>query len=133
MNKMTKPWVQKGCLAWDDVTGAALDPVDVRRARLEEIEFSLRKGVYTKVSRTDAIRRGIRFLRTRWVDVNKGDAVNTNHRSRFAAMEFNAHRIDGLFTSTPPLKALKLLIWCTATMLDKFKEEEDIIMVNDVA
>ena len=57
-----------------------------------------RKGVFTKVSRTDAMRRGIRTLRTRWVDVNKGDAVNTNHRSRFVAMEFNAHRIDGLFT-----------------------------------
>ena len=53
----------EGCLAWDDVTGAALDPVVVRRARLEETEFSHRKGVYTKVSRTDAIRRGIRFLR----------------------------------------------------------------------
>ena len=86
----------EGSLARDDVTGAKLDLVEMRRARLKEIEFIHKKGVHTKISRTDAIRKGIRILRTRWVDVNKGDRVNTNHRSRFVAMEFNNQRIDGL-------------------------------------
>ena len=50
-------------LAWDDVTGVALDLVVIGCARLIETEFLHKKGVYTKISRTEAIRNDIRFLR----------------------------------------------------------------------
>ena len=121
--------------AWDDVTGAALDPKEVQRACLKEIEYIHRKGVYQKIRRQDALKKGIKILRTRWVDVNKGDSINTNHRSRFVAMEFNTSKVDGLFASTLPLEALKMLISCAATQAgDSVKEEEDqVMMVNDVA
>ena len=121
--------------AWDDVTGAALDPKEVQRARLEEIEYIHRKGVYQRIRRQDALKKGIKILRTRWVDVNKGDSINTNHRGRFVAMAFNTSKVDGLFASTPPLEALKVLISCAATQAgDSVKEEEDqVMMVNDVA
>ena len=52
-----------GRLAWDDVIGVALDFVVVRFARLIETQFIHKKGVYTKISRTEAIRIDIRFLR----------------------------------------------------------------------
>ena len=75
-------------IAWDDVTGALLDPREVRKARVKEVDCLDEKHMYTKISRAEAQRRGIKILRTRWVDVNKGDAINPNHRSRFVAMEF---------------------------------------------
>ena len=60
-------------MAWDDVIGALLDPREVRKARLKEVGYLHEKHVYTKRSRAEAQRRGIKILRTRWVDVNKGD------------------------------------------------------------
>ena len=42
--------------------------------------------------------------------------------------------MNGFFASTPPLEALKLLISdATTRTSDTFKEEEKVIMVNDVA
>ena len=97
-------------IAWDDVIGALLDPREVRKAQLKEVDYLHEKHVYTKISRAEAQRRGIKILPTRWVDVNKGDAINTHHRSRFVAMEFITTKLDGLFASTPPLETFKLLI-----------------------
>ena len=91
------------------------------------------KQVYRKVFRVDAKRRGIPILRTRWVDIDKGDDHEHKCRSRFVAMEFNTQKVNGLYASTPPLK---LLISDVATRTsDTFKEEEEekVIMVNDVA
>ena len=36
-------------VAWDDVTGAALDPDCVRQAREEEIQYARKKNVWTKL------------------------------------------------------------------------------------
>ena len=59
-------------VAWDDVTGSPLDPKEVQRARLREMQYIQSKQVYRKVLRADAKRRGIPILRTRWVDIDKG-------------------------------------------------------------
>ena len=89
--------------------------------------------VYRKVLRADAKRRGIPILRTRWVDVDNGDDHEHNYRSRFVAMEFNTQKLNGLHASTPPLEALKLFISGAATRTSDTFEEEEVIMVNDVA
>ena len=36
--------------AWDDITGAKLDPREVRRERKKEIEYIRKHGVYRKVN-----------------------------------------------------------------------------------
>ena len=97
--------------AWDDVSGAALDPKEVRRARLKEIQW-------------------YKIVKGRWIDVNKGDSTNWKYRSRYVAKEFNTGDEDGLFASTPPLEALRLIIGDAAT---RDQEEGKVIMVNDVA
>ena len=55
-------------------------------------------------------------------------------------MEFNNQAMDGLFASTPPLEALKLLVSCAATSLKEESAEmkwekdfEQMIMVSDIA
>ena len=73
--------------AWDDVSGAALDPKEVRRARLKEIQYIKdNKKVWRRIPRQEALRRGYKNVKGRWIDVN------------------------GLFTSTQPLEALRLII-----------------------
>ena len=123
-------------MAWDDLTGATLDPREVSKARLKELRYINDKSVYKKMPRREAVSKGIRILKTKWIDTNTGDLEHPNYRSRFVAMEFNTHRMDGLFASTPPLEALKLLLSDAATvgsMARNSSKEEKAVMVNDVA
>ena len=122
-------------VAWDDVTGEFLDPKEVLRARLKELEYIREKKVYVKITRKQAREMGIKVIGTRWIDINKGDAANPNHRSRFVAKEYNTGEDATLFAATPPLEALRLLVSEAATIEhDKDgKVREKGIMINDVA
>ena len=57
--------------AWDEVSGVELDVEEVRKARMEEIGWFRRKGVYEKITRKEAIRRGMKVVKTRWIDIKK--------------------------------------------------------------
>jgi len=82
--------------------------------------------------RSEAKRRSIRIVGTRWLDINKGDEEVENYRSRLVAKDFNQGKEEGIFAATPPLEALKLLISDVATVGEKGTEEK-ILMINDVA
>ena len=88
--------------AWDDTTGAALDPALVRQARAKEMEYIRAKGVWSVIPRAQAQANKWKIIPTRWLDINKGDGANPNYRSRFVAKEFNTGAQEGLFAATPP-------------------------------
>ena len=77
------------------------------------------------------------FYADDWWTSTRETTPRAQLRSRFVAIEFNTEKVNGLYASTPPLEALKLLISDAATRTsDTFKEEEEeekVIMVNDVA
>ena len=75
--------------AFDDVSGEELNPKEVMKARLNELEYIRTKGVWRKMSRRKANELGIKIIKTRWIDINKGDLQNMLIRSRFVAKEFN--------------------------------------------
>ena len=97
-------------LAWDDLTAVSLDAGKVRDARATEVAYIRDKKVYGKISRCQAMREGGKIIRTRWIDINKGDDVNPNYRSRLVGKEFNNAQMDGFFAGTPPLEALRFLV-----------------------
>ena len=47
---------------------------------------------------------------TRWVDVNKGDDVNPEYRSRLVAREIKRDKRKEPFAATPPLEANKIFM-----------------------
>ena len=112
--------------AYDDVSNAALIPDLVNKARKLEMELFADMGVYTRVDRSSI--RG-KIIKTRWIDVNKGDSVRTNYRSRLVGKEFKTYADDSLYASTPPLEATRLIMSRAAT--DDGTPRE--LMVNDVA
>ena len=59
--------------------------------------------------------KGWKIVRSRWIDINKGDDLNPNYRSRMVGEEFNDSELDGLFAATPPLEAFRLLLSWAAT------------------
>lgn len=116
--------------ATDDVTGAQLDPELVRQARELEIEWFRKKQVYTKVPRHEA--EGYKVVKCRWVDINKGDSVNKEYRSRLVGKEYRDSVDPDLFASTPPLEGLRFVISNAATD-QQHKKGKKIIMINDVS
>ena len=90
-------------MAWDDVSGAVLDPKKVREARAEEVQYVRDMNLYTKVpTKQWAERIGKQPIGVRWIDINKGDSKNPNYRSRLVAREINTYKRDDLFAATPP-------------------------------
>ena len=104
--------------AWDDVSGMKLDIEQVKKARYDEITWVRQKGVYRKIPRAEALERGLKVIRVRWIDINKGDDDRPVYRSRLVAMEFkNTDKsMEDLFAGTPPLEALRMLVSEAATV-----------------
>ena len=85
-------------------------------ARAEEIKIFNQYSVYTKVPWEEAKRlTGKAPIGVRWVDVNKGDSVNPEYRSRLVAKEIKRDNRDDLFAATPPLEAKKMLFSLAVT------------------
>ena len=115
------------------------------KARTKEMGYIHEKKVWERMSRKRAIALGWKIVKTRWIDINKGDWENPNFRSRFVAKEFNDGVAEGLFASTPPLEALRFLISEAATVDVGTQartswgatcgtgEGEKGLMINDVA
>ena len=104
----------------DDLTGQPLRDDLVAAARAKELQYFASKGVWQKVLRTEA--RGFttkRPVTVRWVDVNKGDDLTPNYRSRLVARQLKAHDKSGevFFAPTPPLEALRTVLSVTTTTL----------------
>ena len=115
--------------AWDDVSGAELDPKEVKRARAEEVEYVRKMKLYNKVPIEECYQKTGKAPSTvRWIDINKGDKLNPNYRSRLVAREIDTHKRDDLFAGTPPLEALKSILSMTAS-----GNKGETIMVNDVS
>ena len=68
--------------AWGDLTGLALDPRRVLEARQKELDYIEKKKVWEIVSRDKARANGWKVIKSRWIDVNKGDAMSVSYRSR---------------------------------------------------
>lgn len=119
--------------AWDDVSGAELDPKEVMKARAIEIGFVRKKKVWIKIRRDMAIKKKWKIIKTRWIDINKGDKQNPVMRSRLVGKEFNDGADNEMFAATPPLEALRILISEAATVEDGGEGEEKAMMLNDVA
>ncbi len=91
---------------YDDVSGALLDKDKAIKARAEEMEFFREHGVYSKVPR----QQWMKIIETKWLDINKGDALNPNYRARLVGCEINREKRDDLFAATPPLESLKAVV-----------------------
>ena len=95
----------------DDLTGQLLPPDLVKLARKKELEYFDGKLVWEKKPMSEARRvTGKPPVTVRWVDVNKGDNLNPNVRSRLVARQMRQAGEDAIFAPTPPLEALRSIL-----------------------
>ena len=78
--------------------------------------------------RRKATKLEAKVISARWLDINKGDAILENYRSRLVAREIKKDDRPDLFAATPPLEALKTIISMCAS-----GNKGEKIMVNDVS
>ena len=102
--------------ASDDVSGAALDPEMVVKARQLEMDYFRKMGVYHKITRKTMQQHGGKTIGTRWIDIKRGDEKMPDYRSRLVGKEFNVGSDPALYAATPPLEALRLVVSRAATM-----------------
>ena len=102
----------------DDVNGGILPAEKVKEARRLEMDYLKEKhGVYVPRPRAECFEEtGKPPIPVRWLDTNKGDPTNPNYRSRLVVREIKAKKTKEeqlpanlLFSSTPPLEAMRLL------------------------
>ncbi len=104
----------------DDLTGQTLKDELVAAARLKELEYFNRKGVWVKVPHQRARQRtGRQPITVRWVDVNKGDEQNPNYRSRLVARQLKATDRSGqnFFAPAPPIESLRTVLSLAMTKM----------------
>ena len=97
----------------DDTSGKVLPVKLVESARLEELKFVDKIGLWEVVVRPT----GKRVIGTRWVDTNKGDEDSFNIRARLVGQEIK-HKgtIEQFFAGTPTLSSLKFLLSLAVTV-----------------
>ena len=114
--------------AWDDQTGCELNPQEVMKARRLEMKYVKQMGVYAPAPVSEAWDvTGKAPIKSRWLDINKGDDENINYRSRWVAKQFKTHEEFELFAATPPLDAVRFVISKAASMTG------GRLMANDVS
>ena len=111
-----------------------LDAGKVIEAREKEMSYVKEKRVWTKIARAVAQAKGWKIVKTRWIDINKGDDESpVYYRSRLVRSKFNDGTMDGIFAGTPPLEALRYIIHEAATFERMNSRNEMVVMMNDVA
>ena len=112
---------------------AQRDAGKVKEAREKEVRYVREKAVYAKIPRPMATRRGWKIIRTRWIDITKGDDANPVYRSRLVGNEFINEHMDCIFAGTPPLEAVRFLLHGAATVRSGEERGSKVLMINDVA
>ena len=101
---------------YDENTWEELDPTGVAAGERDELERFRKMGVYDYVTRREAERDAEgKFVKVKWVRVNKGTADEPKIRCRLVAQELGyGERIDELFAGTPSLTSVRLALHHTA-------------------
>ena len=95
----------------DDLTKQLLEPTLVKAARRTDIDFFKSKDVWEMATDQEARRiTGRAPISVRWVDVNKGDDIVPNDRSRLVARDIRTAGEDPMFAPTPPLEAIRRVL-----------------------
>ena len=102
------------------MSGQVLRDDLVLEARRKELDYFNKKGVWRKRPKDESKKvTGKQPITVRWVDINKGDEVSPNYRSRLVARQLKARDPSGdsFFAPTPPLEALRTVLSLTATTI----------------
>ena len=96
-------------------------------ARKAEMVYFKKMNVYEKVPKSECDKESGKAPRgVRWVDVNKQDEKYPLYRSRLVAKDYNNSKEPDLYTATPRLEFLRLIVSLAASSQDKMWKAVEI-------
>ena len=104
-------------------------------ARGVEMECVAQHGVYAYAHISECRQKTkAEPIDTRWIDTNKGDAEHPCYRSRWVAKQFRRAWIETIFSATPNIESVRLLLADCANRCRKggSSEEDTMVMVIDI-
>ena len=100
----------------DEIRGKILNQEEVIAGRLQEIKQLQSQEVYEKVPVEECwTSTGKAPVKVKWIDINKGDDVNHDYRSRLVAKEHKTGKRLDLFAAVPPSESKKALFSVAVT------------------
>ena len=123
----------------DRSTGLPLNPEMVKRARELKMQYTDELKVLEDSDRDACVSEtGRQPIPTDWVDINKGDSLRPNYRSRSVCQETRGRStIDvedwaATFSSTPPYEAFKMQLSLMMTgPRPQVQGDDDVLMLLD--
>jgi len=95
--------------AFDERTGEALPVEKVKKARGRELDKMLEHNVKEDITWEEAKSRGLKIVKSRWVDGWK-PLPDDPQGVRSLAQEVNVSQRDDVASGTPPLKAHRMVL-----------------------
>ena len=120
--------------AEDDFKGGPLDPHEVKIARQMEIQYVWNREVYEYSTEAESrTRTGRNPVGLNSIDTNKGSAEAPRYRSRLVCTEVRHEGVEPIFSATPPLETLRILLG-NACQEDVFHVEDPfLVSTTDVS
>ena len=116
--------------AEDDVKGGPLDPQEVKTARQKVIQCVWDREVYEYATEAASrTRTGRNPVGLKWIDTNEGRTDVPRYRSRLVCTEVRHKGVEAIFSPTPPLEALRVLL-CVACQEDVFRVEDPFLIAG---
>ena len=107
-----------------EIKGGPLDPREVKTARDKEIEHLWDMEVYEYSTEAESkARAGRNPCGLKWIDTNKGSAEAPRYRLRLVCTEVRHKGVEPIFSATPPLETLRILLGVAC--------QEDVFQVED--
>ena len=120
----------RGWEAEDDVKGGPLNPHEVKTAPEKEIKYLWDMEVCESSTEAEArARTGRKPVGLKWIDTNKGSAEASRYRSRLVCTEVRHKGVEPIFSATPPLETLRVLI-SVACQEDVFRAEDRFLITT---
>ena len=98
-----------------------MDPREVKTARQKEIQYLWDMEVYEYSTEAESrTQTGRNPIGLEWIDTNTGSAEAPRYRSRLVCTEARNKGVEPIFSATPPLETLRVLL-CVVCQEDVFE------------
>ncbi|CAE7467666.1 RE2, partial [Symbiodinium natans] len=118
---------------YDEKTGKLLDPEKVKIGRMKEMTKMESFGVKGDITYDEAKAKGLRLVKSRWIDTEKEIEGKPGVRSRLVAQEVNTYKREDVSMGTPPIRVHRAVISHAATARPGESKSKKLIGRYDVS
>ena len=118
---------------FDERTGEELDQEMVKKGREKEMDKMKAFEVKSDISYEEARKKGLRLVKSRWIDTAKEIEGKPGVRSRLVAQEVNTYKREDVSMGTPPVRVHRAVVSHAATARPGQKESRKLVARYDVS